>query len=147
MKTAKDAAINLAINPPKRKSSGPRPHLKTAGAPYRWKPGRSANPGGRPKSSSLTKMLKRGLELPVVDAETGRELGLTVAEAIVQNVMTRALDEVTGRPDTELIFDRLEGPVSKAGGLDGLRGVKEVALKIVFDDVPAEKPDGKILDV
>lgn len=126
----------LAIGIRKGKPRGDRGRgLKAAGAPYRWLPGQSGNPKGGRKKSRITEVIKDSLSLPVIDAETGKPTGLTVAEKIGLNVLTRALDEVDGRPDTQLILDRLEGPIS-ALSVGGERGVKEFALRVVYDDLP-----------
>jgi hypothetical protein len=79
-------------------------NLRAEGAPYRWKPGQSGNPAGRPKLKLISEALRTGLE--EIPAGGG---GRTIAEIIAHNILKRALDEQEGRPDAELALDRTEG--------------------------------------
>ncbi len=70
-------------------------------AEYRWKPGQSGNPKGRPKGSGLSDRLRE-----VLDADDGAAL-----DAIV-----RAVVDAAAAGDAQfvrMIWERLEGKVSQ----------------------------------
>lgn len=73
------------------------------GAPYRWKPGQSGNPGGRPKTKVISKACRELLALDVPGDRRGR----TYAEKIVAKWAKLALHGslVAG----QMLADRAEG--------------------------------------
>ena len=79
--------------PPKAGKVSPENSQKTAeanlihGEPYRWKPGQSGNPGGRPKTAKLSEAYRAKLTAIV----TGDSEGRTYAEAIADVLARRAL--------------------------------------------------------
>ncbi|MGE0055420.1 MAG: DUF5681 domain-containing protein [Hyphomicrobium sp.] len=58
----------------------------------RFKPGQSGNPLGRPrKSRSIEAMIKRELDQTVVIKEGGREIRLRKVEALIKQLVNRAI--------------------------------------------------------
>jgi hypothetical protein len=85
-------------------------------AGYRWKPGQSGNPAGRPKGSGLTDRLRA-----LLDADDG-----ATAERIVRAVVAAA--EAGDAAFVKLIWDRLDGPVAARVELDSQPGSRVVVL-------------------
>lgn len=58
----------------------------------RFKPGQSGNPRGRPrKSRDIQAMIKRELDQPIAVKEGGRELRLSKREALIKQLVNRAV--------------------------------------------------------
>ena len=73
------------------------------GEAYRWKPGQSGNPGGRPKTAPLSHACRELLAQPVPDDPEGR----TYAEAIAQTLAKKALQgDIRAAQE---VADRAEG--------------------------------------
>jgi len=67
--------------------------------PYRWKPGQSGNPGGRPKGRSITGELRE-----LLDGEhNGKGLSTIIAELVLKGALQGRLDFL------KEIMDRTEG--------------------------------------
>jgi hypothetical protein len=102
-----------------RRSSGPRPNLREAGAPYRWKPGQSGNAGNRksPQAKLITEALKEGLGREAI--LDGKRSGQTVASVIGTQILTRAMDLNNGLADATFVADRVEGRPKQAVEMSG----------------------------
>jgi Family of unknown function (DUF5681) len=76
-------------------------------APYKWKPGQSGNPGGRPKKKPLTDELEKMLATVSHD-----KAGKTYATRLVEAAVRRAIR----KSDYALkeIWERTEGKVPQA---------------------------------
>lgn len=83
------------------------------GVPYRWKPGQSGNPGGRPRYAELSRAYREILK-ETVPSNPG---GLTYAEIIALRLATAAMagsvsaaaelaDRAEGKPSQQFGFDR-----------------------------------------
>lgn len=104
------AAISKLNSKPKRGNPD-------AIAPYKFKPGISGNPSGRPKRKILTDAYKDALELPakvLMSAEAIAALGLdedcTMAEAIARSQVLQSVADVKSAGH---IADRTEGKPSQ----------------------------------
>jgi len=75
------------------------------GEPFRFKPGQSGNPGGRPRSARLSEAYRAKLESDV----PGDAMGRTFAEAIADVLAQRAMKGDI-RAAEELATGRKEGP-------------------------------------
>lgn len=76
-------------------------------APWRWKPGQSGNPGGRPKKKPITDAYNELMAL--IDPKSG----LTGAQLLARAAMERALREANPTLIKE-ITDRVEGAVKQS---------------------------------
>ena len=63
--------------------------------PFRWKPGQSGNPGGRPKSQYISEALRRALQEG--DADDLANILLGLCRTARQSVKLAALREVADR--------------------------------------------------
>jgi Family of unknown function (DUF5681) len=83
-------------------------------APYKWKPGQSGNPGGRPKKKPLTDELEK-----ILNTISHDKAGKTYATRLVEAAVRRAIK----KSDFALkeIWERTEGKVPQAvtGGNGG----------------------------
>jgi hypothetical protein len=74
-------------------SPPPPPPLRPRRAPwldaYRWRPGQSGNPGGRPKGESLLAKLRAVLECDQVD---GHQLDGDVGDLVVRRLVQLAIE-------------------------------------------------------
>ena len=76
--------------PEKKQRTGFRGPSPDVGKPYQWKKGQSGNPGGRPKSKTLSAAYRNKLEEPVpneyghVVVPDGPGLGIRVTEHSVR---------------------------------------------------------------
>jgi hypothetical protein len=81
--------------------------------PYRWQPGQSGNPGGRPKGRSLTSIFRELLDLEI-DPRSGLTLadGKRVADVVAERFMLGLLTGSLTGPQVRFmreLLDRLEG--------------------------------------
>lgn len=94
--------------PENKKKTGFRGPSPEVGKPYRWKKGESGNPGGRPKSKTLSAAYRTKLEEPVPNDPEGRTWAELIAEAQVR-------DAVRGNVQAAReIADRTEGRARQA---------------------------------
>lgn len=91
-----------------RASDGRFLPVHSIGAPYRFQPGQSGNPGGRPANESLTALLRRAL---AEEQTTGKNKGLSKSQIIV-NALIAAASSRNIKAVKE-ILDRIDGPVEK----------------------------------
>jgi Family of unknown function (DUF5681) len=91
----------------------------------RFQPGRSGNPGGRPKTARLSQACRELLAAPVPRDPKG----LTYAEAIAQMLAKKALDgDIRAAQE---IADRAEGkPEPSDKGADAVRGLPTIIFDI-----------------
>jgi hypothetical protein len=90
--------------------------------PYKWKPGQSGNPGGRPRKTSVSDAYARHIDSPLPDTirlKLRLRKGATWADAMALGQLHSA---VKGKTDAAReIADRLEGrarqPVDVSGGI------------------------------
>lgn len=79
----------------------PRPRRPLPPVEHQFKPGQSGNPGGRPKGTSLTAVLRRVLERE----HQGRPIGELLVERLVKEALSGKL------PHLKEVLDRVEGRV------------------------------------
>ena len=61
-------------------------------APFRWQPGQSGNPSGRPRSRSLTVLLREVLEATEINGVLLKPEGMTVGRALVESIVGHAIN-------------------------------------------------------
>ena len=108
---------------------GPSPDV---GKPYRWKPGQSGNPGGRPKRQPITELYEKQLQQRLPEAvrlKLGLKEGATYGHAVAFRQVQRAiLGETQAAKE---ITDRVEGKaVARHAGGDGGPLVIDIAERI-----------------
>ena len=94
------AAAEAPVSEPERPKRNPADHL----ASYRWKPGESGNPNGRPKGRSITAHLRDALA--DLDAE-----GQEAAQAIARVLVTLAAGGDVAA--AKVVLERTEGRVAQ----------------------------------
>jgi len=97
---------------------GPSPDV---GKPYRWKPGESGNPGGRPKRRPITDLYEEQLHQRLPEAvrlKLGLKEGATYGHAVAfRQVQKAILGETQAARE---ITDRVEGKaVARIAGAEG----------------------------
>ncbi len=97
------------------------------GNPYRFKPGRSGNPGGRPKTKLLTQAYRELLEQ--VDPKTGKTVAQLIAENIIEKALRGALKGDLAA--VKEITDRTEGKVVQPLSHSGL-GSEPITFNVVL---------------
>lgn len=119
-----EAAPSPPAGEPKPKRN-PADHL----AGYRWKPGQSGNPGGRPKGKSITAWLNDAL----ADLDdNGEEAGQAIAKALI--ALAADGDVAAAR----VVLERTEGRVKQEVALGG-----EVALSQTVFYIPTNGRDDR----
>src|ERR1700681_3293 len=73
--------------PEKKQTAGFRGPNPDVGKAYRWKKGQSGNPGGRPKSKTLSDAYRNKLEEPVPNDPEKRTWAELIAEAQVRDAV------------------------------------------------------------
>jgi Family of unknown function (DUF5681) len=78
---------------------------------HQWPPGKSGNPGGRPRRKPITDRIRELLEQPALPGPDGQRLivppGMTLADVIaIAYVIDAALGDVKARKE---LVDRVEG--------------------------------------
>jgi hypothetical protein len=98
--------------PEKTQKTGFRGPSPDVGKPYQWKKGQSGNPGGRPKSKTLSDAYKHKLEEPVPSDPEGRTWAELIAvsqvrDAVRGNVQAarEIADRTEGRPRQAIEFE------------------------------------------
>ena len=91
--------LKIGVTPANRRQTGPIP----GGEQYRWRPGQSGNPSGRPKMGSLSRACREVLERIVPGDRQGR----TYAQAIADRLGELALKG--HGPSIRELADRAEG--------------------------------------
>lgn len=129
----------LKIGKKPRKSSGPRPHLRTNRAclANQWTKGDPRIPNGRKIHAErvkrhlglVTAALHAGLEDPAV--ADGKVTDHTVAEIIAAAHLEQAMNGDV--PSTNLVLERTEGKVSQEHHL-AAHVKKEITFRVVFDE-------------
>jgi len=104
---------------PKRRPGNP--NLGKEGEPYRWKPGQSGNPKGRPKGQKTLAPIVRDVlgspaaKIPIIHdrmVKLGMDEKSTVGEVFVVSVIIFAL--IQGRSDMiKEVFNRVDGKVAE----------------------------------
>jgi Family of unknown function (DUF5681) len=99
----------MAQNKKKTGFRGPSPDV---GKPFRWKKGQSGNPGGRPKSKTLSNAYRNKLEEAVPNDPEGRTWAEFIAEAQVRDAVRgnvqaarEIADRTEGRPRQSIEFE------------------------------------------
>jgi len=96
------------MNPDNRNDNRKKRSLPKGAEPYKFKPGQSGNPGGRPKATPITDALRDALSDP---AELEKFIGAVIKKAKKGDVKA-----------FQAVSDRLEGKPAQAlnlGGADG----------------------------
>jgi hypothetical protein len=97
-----------------RKKGKPRGNSQKI-VPFRWKPGQSGNPKGRPRKEPLTDILRAVLAEKVPNAQDPRQ---SLAHALIKNWVLEAIRT----KDTAMIveiFNRIEGKVRDRHAVGG----------------------------
>lgn len=110
----------------------PAEHAQTTGASpisavpppaqYRWKPGESGNPKGRPKGRNLTEAILARLD----QEHNGRPLVEILADRVIKEALSGKF------PFAKELWDRIEGKVTDKHEIEGPRVVVE--HKVVVGD-------------
>jgi hypothetical protein len=108
---------------PQSDGAPPRGNRKPPPEAYRWKPGQSGNPGGRPRVESITAKLRRVLE----QEHGGKAIADLVAERIVKEALSGKF------PFAKELLDRLEGRVAETHDIRARVHWRE-ALQDMTDD-------------
>jgi hypothetical protein len=111
----------------------PNPKIAEAGKATRFKPGNSANPGGRPKKKHITEAYEKSLLLKAPE-DIVKKLGLPEgsrwADVMAAGMVRSA---VKGNvPAAKEIADRIEGPVNEA--VEGAPSMTDIAISVRYED-------------
>jgi hypothetical protein len=90
-------------------------------APYRWKPGESGNPAGRPKRAALSELYREKLDAVVPNDKHGRTYGQKIVDAIFAKALTGQISAA------EEIGNRVEGRPGTSVALSGPNGAPLIA--------------------
>jgi hypothetical protein len=91
-------------------------------------PGRSGNPGGRPKGESITSTLRR---LVAESEHNGRPIQEVLAEVLLKHALSGKF------PFAKEILDRLDGPLNQRRPEEGNN-----AVRIIVEDVRGNQREG-----
>ncbi len=103
---------NVAATPPADAKRAPAEHL----APHRFQKGKSGNPGGRPKGSSITAELRELLD----NEHNGKRVASIVAELLLKGALKGSL------PHLKEVLDRAEGKATDRVHISGSHRVYTV---------------------
>ena len=104
----------------------PADHLKS----YRWQKGQSGNPGGRPRGSSMKKVLGRVMR----QKHNGKSYYDLLGEVLCREALKGKHAFV------KELLDRLEGPVPRPGEAAGDTGEGRVVVFNIVEAVPPPRP-------
>lgn len=114
-------------SPPK---PGPASHLDG----YKFRPGRSGNPGGRPKGQSLTAAIREVLERT-------NEAGQSLRELLAERIVAQAIDgDVAAQKE---VLNRLDGKATEPAAPDSRKSLAEIAAALEIsacEYAPERKP-------
>jgi hypothetical protein len=99
------------------KKAKPRGNPKKI-APFKWKPGQSGNPKGRPRKEPLTDILRAVLAEKIPHAQGEQQ---SLAHALVRNWVLEAI-RTKDTPTISEIFNRIEGKLRDRIALGGEEG-------------------------
>jgi len=105
------------------------------GEAHRWKPGRSGNPGGRPRTAKLSEACRAKLASPIPGDPESRSFAEAIADKLAQQALKgdiRAAQELA---------DRAEGRPSQMACPTELSGVKYIVLDMPRPQRGAIMPD------
>jgi ribosomal protein L17 len=122
-------------SPQNSKKTGEDHPLSTLGEPYRWKPGQSGNPGGRPRRKPLTEALE--LLLQETDPRTKKQNLVLIIEALVKKAKkgdTTAIRETLDRVEGKTV-QPISGPEGGAIPVS-VEGVDEALAKLLDELKP-----------
>jgi Family of unknown function (DUF5681) len=104
---------------------------------YRWKPGQSGNPGGRPKIAPLSQACRELLAQPVPGDQEGR----THAEAIAQMLAKKAIaGDIRAAQE---IADRAEGKAHQSIEFQNT-GLREAFERMTGEELKAYAETGQL---
>ena len=110
------------------------------GAEYRFQPGESGNPGGRPKSAVLSAALRAKLKSDVVKKLTSRTFAEKLCDKLVEEGLDGNVNAIVA------IGDRTEGKpavtMSVNEGADGIKTLIEICHAKYNELEPTEDDDG-----
>src|SRR5262249_6157155 len=130
----------MTIRPAREPKSSPENRRKTAeanlalGAPHRFKPGQSGNPGGRPRTAKVSEACRDKLASFIPGDAEGRTYAEGIADKLVQLALRgdiRAAQELA---------DRAEGRPSQMAP-----SAEQVGVKVIVVDVPRPRRDGVVM--
>lgn len=104
---AKTVAVSAETGNTEKNSSG-APQLD----PYKWKPGQSGNPAGRPKKKWLTEVAEELLEERLSDPEFREAYKKAMWDKLISN-------RVVGAMTLDKVWERTEGKVLQPVELSG----------------------------
>lgn len=101
-----------------------RENHRKAGLHPPWQPGRSGNPGGRPKGQTLTSRLRK-----IIDQETkdGKDYGDLVMQVLVKAALKGDMKAMS------LLLDRVDGKVIQQIQFPDVKSMTEDELVAIVD--------------
>lgn len=103
----------------KKKASKSKAHIAELGKPYRWKPGQSGNPSGKPKGHRTVAMqFRKQFDLPanilIPVKERAIEIGINPDTATVGDIFALSviMDAISGKESmVREVINRMDGKV------------------------------------
>ena len=122
------------------KSSADKPRPEDRLIPYRFKPGQSGNPSGRPKKKPITDRYQEQLET-LAPPEVAEELGLPPGKATMADVIARrmAIRAVSSNRAVEAAREMREAVEGKAPQAFELKHGGEVTINVRFGNRKAHQ--------
>lgn len=97
---------------PENRKPNKKKQLPAAAEPYKWKPGQSGNPGGRPKKTLLTEAMEELLEEKLQDPEARKQF----KEAMWAKLLS---GKVVGSMTLDTVLERTEGKIAQPVKMEG----------------------------